>query len=200
VRPNPRGSETTAEAATAGPEPELASGAVEVGRVLNDGFERIRALIEQQNELDRFREEMVDRLHADLQSYRSDLVAKAVRPVLHSMIRLHDDVGKLLDALGREPADQVTAERLIELLAGFREDVGIALEQNGVTAFHGATEEFDPRRQTAARTIECADASLAGRVAALALPGFEHGETLLQKERVVVYAPRRSNDAGQPEG
>lgn len=174
-------------------EPPRAS-AGDVLDAVNQGFERVQAIVEERYALDRFREAQIDKLHAELQDYKADLVAKAVRPVLQSLMRLHDDLGKVLDALSREDAAAVTRERLLSLLEGFREDVEIALDRNGVGTFTTEAEEFDPRRQKVVRTVETSEQALAGRLAARVRPGFEQGEAILEKERVAVYVLAAKTD------
>lgn len=155
--------------------------------------------IEDRLALDRFRETQIDKLHMELQTYKADLVSKAIQPVLKSLIRLHDDMGKVLEALEKEEPAQLTPERALHLLDGFREDVELALHHNGVIAFRTEDDTFDPRRQRVLRTVQTDDPDTVGRLAARLRPGFEQGETVLEKERVAVYviAP---GTAAPPEG
>ena len=162
--------------------------------LLAEGVERIVLALKEKHALDRFREAQVDRLHAELQQYKADIIGKAVRPVLQSLIRLHDDMGKVLEALAIEAPEQLTPERMLKLLDGFREDVELALARNGVTTFHADAEQFDAKRQRVLRTVETATPAEVGRVAARLRPGFEQGEQMLEKERVAVFvlAPAKS--------
>jgi molecular chaperone GrpE (heat shock protein) len=180
-----RGEEETSELAAA----SAGEGSpVDLAAILRDGIERIVGVIEGRHRLDRFREAQVDKLHAELQEYKSDLVAKAIAPLVQAMIRLHDNAGRALDAFAQqgEPGAD-TAAKALELLAGFREDVEAALADGGVTAFRGEAPTFDTRRQKAIRTVTTRDPSLVGTVVARVRPGFEHGDRVLEKERVAVY-------------
>lgn len=138
--------------------------------------------------LDRFKEDQITRLHEEVQAFRNDLVLRTVRQVLQGLIRLHDDMGKVLAALRERPAEELTPERLFRQIEGFQDDVELLLGQHGVERFEAAVEEFDPRRQTAMRTVPAGDPAQVGRIAERLRPGFEQGETLLQKERVAVFA------------
>jgi molecular chaperone GrpE len=163
--------------------------------------QRILLVFEQKLAFDASKEKQIDRLHEELQGYRSDLVAKAVRPVFQSMIRLHDDFGKVLEALEREDPLQITPERMLGILKGFRDDVEMALSHNGVQAYRTDTDVFDPRRQKVLRKVETAEPTQVGQLAARMRPGFEYGENILEKERVAVYAmaqagPSDSKDKG----
>jgi molecular chaperone GrpE len=150
--------------------------------------------------LDRFKEDQINRLHEEVQTFRNDLVLRAVRQVLQGLIRLHDDMGKVLTALRGRPAEELTPERLLHQIEGFQDDVELLLGQHGVERFEAAVEEFDPRRQTALRTMPAGDPAQVGRIAERLRPGFEQGEALLQKERVAVFAaPTRTHEKAKEE-
>jgi len=149
---------------------------------------RLLHAFEEKLAFDAVKEKQLDRLHEELQRHRSDLVAKAIRPVFQSVIRLHDDLGKVLEALAREDPALLTADRLLKLLSGFRDDVELALNNNGVSSFRSETEMFDPRKQRVLRTVDTTDESQVGRLAARLRPGFEYEDNILEKERVAVFA------------
>jgi molecular chaperone GrpE len=148
--------------------------------------------------LDRFKEDQIARLHGELQTYKSDLVNKTARQLLQGLIRLHDDLGKMASALRQKPPEELTPERFFQQFAGFQDDIELLLGQHGVESFTSPGEAFDPRRQTAARTVPTDDPGRVGQVAERLRPGFEQGEALLQKERVAVYvASNGSNEKAQ---
>jgi len=147
--------------------------------------------------LDRFKEEQITKLHEELQAYRNDLVHRTARQILQGLVRLHDDLGKVVTSLRQKPAEELTPERFFQQMDGLRDDVELILGQHGVEPFQTCTEDFDPRRQTALRMVCTADAALVGRVAERLRPGFAQGEALLQKERVAVYAAAGGNDERQ---
>jgi molecular chaperone GrpE len=138
--------------------------------------------------LDRFKEDQISKLHEELQAYKNDLISRASRQILQGVIRLHDDLGKVAAALRQKPAEELTPERFFQQLEGFQDDVELLLGQHGVERFDVEGEEFDPRRQTALRTISTDDPTQVGRVAERLRPGFVQGDNLIQKERVAVYA------------
>lgn len=138
--------------------------------------------------LDRFKEDQVTKLHEELQAYKNDLISRASRQILQGVIRLHDDLGKVAASLRQKPAEELTPEKFFQQLEGFQDDVELLLGQHGVERFEVDGEEFDPRRQTALRTVPTDDPARVGRVAERLRPGFLQGETLVQKERVAVYA------------
>ncbi len=161
------------------------------------GFAGILQEIREKATVDRFREEQIDRLHAELQAYKNDLVSKQARLLIQGIVRLHDDLGKALAALRQKPPAELPPETLFRQLAGFQDDLELLLGQHGVEPFRTHGEELDPRRQTVARTVPTDDPGLVGRIAERVRPGFEQGETLFQKERVAVYASNGTKDKAQ---
>lgn len=137
---------------------------------------------------DTFKEEQISRLHAELQEYKQDLLARAVRPLVLGIVRLHGDLDRIVTALRQQELDELTPERFFATFDGFRDDIEVLLGQHGVEPFRMPGEEFDPRRQTAVRTLPCAEQEKVGRVVERLRPGFAQGEDTLTKEKVVVAA------------
>jgi molecular chaperone GrpE len=162
------------------------------------GLADILQEIREKAAVDHFREEQVDRLHAELQTYKNDLVSKQARLLIQGIVRLHDDLGKAVAALRQKPPEELTPETLFRHLADFQDDLELLLGQHGVERFQTLGEELDPRRQTVARTVPTDDPGRAGRIAERVRPGFEQGEKLLQKERVAVWViSNGANDKAQ---
>lgn len=148
----------------------------------------ILAAFEDKLARDRHRETLIDRMHAELQGHKNDLVGQATRPLKQGIIRLHDDLGKTLDHYRKQGVAELTPERAVDLLTNFQSQVEIVLEEGGVTAFREEGERFQARRQKALRTMPTDDAERVGLIAERVRPGFEEGTTVHEKERVAVYA------------
>jgi molecular chaperone GrpE (heat shock protein) len=155
--------------------------------VINGSVERILDAFERKLAYDATKQVQVDRLHAELQEHRAGLVNRVARPLVNGMIRLHDGIGKLVVSLQTKSPDDLTPERFFALLEGLQGDIEILLEQNGVVAYREPSGSFDPRRQRAIKTVVTHDPQLGGQVADAVRPGFEQGNEVLEKERVVVY-------------
>lgn len=164
---------------------------------LGEGFDRLLGEVESRWARDRFREEQVDTLHAELQEYKRDLLGRTVQPVLQGIIRLHGDLAKTVEALQAKDPEELTPERLFRVLDGFHEDLELLLERHGVSRFETPGEVFEPTRQTALRTEPAPRAEQAGRILARIRPGFEQGDVLLRKEGVAVWAASESDTSGQ---
>lgn len=127
------------------------------------------------------RERIVDRLHAELQEYKQDLLLKVQRPIFVDLIQLHDDVGKMAAA---QPADGEGFRGTLESIQTALEDV---LYRQGVEPFRVDGDAFDARRQRAVTTVPTPDPALARTVAARLRPGFQSGDKVIRPEMVTVY-------------
>lgn len=190
-----RGSNATPEAASPLPANE---GDVAIERLeasITVGFADVLREFRDKLALDRFKEEQIARLHEELQDYRNDLISRTARQILQGLIRLHDDLGKVTASLRQRPAGEMTPERFFRQLEGFQDDVELLLGQHEVEKFEIPGDEFEPRRQTAVRTVPADDSTQVGRIAERVRSGFQQGSTLLQKERVAVYTAANATNA-----
>ena len=163
----------------------------------SSGSTRSRRILEREARAEATRERVVDRLHAELQEYKQDLLLKVQRPIFVDLIQLHDDIGKMIEArpIGDDEPDRAAAVR------GILESIQVAIEdilyRQGVEPFAAEGTAFDPRRQRAVATVPTDDPDRNKTIAARLRKGFQSGEKLIRPEIVSVYtfrppAPRRS--------
>ncbi len=183
------GADHAAESAAAPPPAEHPSdNLVGLRAAVDAGVATVLSALGERLALDRSRDALIDKLHGELQGYKSDLLGQATKPLKNGLIRLHDDLGKTLEHYRKEGLTQLTPERAVALLENFQTQVEIVLDDGGVTAFREDGDRFQARRQRALRVVPTDDAALVGAIAERIRPGFEEGATLHEKERVAVYA------------
>jgi molecular chaperone GrpE len=160
----------------------------ELGEALSGRLDRLQALFEREVRAEATRERVVDRLHAELQEYKNDLLLKVLRPVFVDLIQLHDDIGKISEAQPEGQAPEVA--RLLALMRGFQQGIEDILYRQGVEPFAVDGDEFDPRRQRAVGTTPTDDPTLNRRVASRHRRGFKSEDRMIRPEVVSVYAHR----------
>ena len=160
----------------------------------------LRSTFEREVRTEAGRERILDRLHAELQEYKQDLLLKIQRPIFLDLIQLHDDVGKMAAArAGAESQPDVPGtDALRNLLESIQTAIEDILYRQGVEPFSLETGEFDAKRQRAASTTPTDRAALNKTVAARIRKGFVAGEKLIRPELVSVYVLRHG--AAEPEG
>lgn len=160
---------------------------VDLPRLLAGLESRLLAAFDEKLAIDSHKDKQIDRLHDELQAYKSDLVAKAIRPMVSTLIQVHADAVRLVDTIPNQDADKLTAERIAALFDSFRLDIETALIDQGIRPFRepgGA--RFDPRRQSAASTVK-ASAELVGAVSHSLGWGFEQQGEVVEREPVAVF-------------
>ncbi len=156
---------------------------------LESDLAAFRAAFDERLRTDRFREEQVAKLHGELQNYKTDFVGALLEPVLGTLVNLHIEASRLIEALQVDADASISKRDAAELLDSFREDVRSTLQVQGVSVFQDREtgDTFNPRRQQVLNSIATDDVTRHGLIARRVRPGFERGSSLLQKERVDIY-------------
>jgi molecular chaperone GrpE len=164
----------------------------QLGAQLDQRLVGLQSVFDREIRAETTRERIVDRLHAELQDYKQDLLLKFQRPIFVDLIQLHDDLGKMMES---EPTAVADADRSLAV-RGILESIRTAIEdilyRQGVEPFQQPGEEFDPRRQRAVSTVPIEDQERNRTVATRLRPGFQAGEKLIRPELVAVYTLKKA--------
>jgi molecular chaperone GrpE len=166
----------------------------ELGAALGRKMDGLQALFEREARAEATREKVVDRLHAELQEYKQDLLLNILRPVFVDLIQLHDDIGKMIAAQAPAPSEgEREVRRLLEIMQSYQQAIEDILYRQGVEPFVLEETTFDPRRQRAVSTVPTEDPGLAKCIAARLRKGFQtqSGERIIRPEIVSVYSLKR---------
>jgi molecular chaperone GrpE len=159
---------------------------------LDRRLDSLQALFEREQRAEAARERVVDRLHAELQEYKQDLLMKVQRPIFIDLIQLHDDIGKLFEAQPADDAGVTRASAVRDILESIRTGIEDILYRQGVEPFASDGTDFDPRRQRAVSTVPTDNPALGKTVAIRLRKGFHAGEKVIRPEIVSVYAFRQT--------
>jgi molecular chaperone GrpE len=189
--PDPSATET-APAAQAGTSREAGLALNALGERLERRLDELKALIQREIRAEATREKVVDRLHAELQEYKQDLLLNTLRPMFIDLIQLHDDIGKVAVAPSTAQDDgHPEVRRLVGLMEGFQQGIEDILYRQGVEPFQVEGDVFDPRRQRAVATLATEDPALNKTVAVRHRKGFRSGDRVIRPEIVSVFAPKK---------
>ena len=105
------------------------------------------------------------------------------------LIDLHDDLGKSIRAYRKKIADgqEVTVETLLSAVGDMQLDIEDTLERHGVEAFEAEGEQFDPKLQSALKTVPCSDETQHRVIVERLRKGFRYEERILRPEAVSAY-------------
>jgi molecular chaperone GrpE len=161
-----------------------------LGEQLTRRLESLQAILEREQRAEASRERVVDRLHAELQEYKQDLLLKVQRPIFIDLIQLHDDIGKMIEARAPDDGEPGHAAALRGILESIQTAIEDILYRQGVEPFSVEGTTFDARRQRAVSTVATDDPSRNKTIAARLRKGFQAGEKLIRPEIVSVYTSR----------
>jgi molecular chaperone GrpE len=158
-----------------------------LGQSLGSKLDGLQTLFEREIRAEATREKVVDRLHAELQEYKQDLLLNVLRPIFVDLIQLHDDIGKMVEA---QAGAEGEAARLLSIMQGYQQGIEDILYRQGVEPFVEEGESFDPRRQRAVATVPVDDPARAKTIAARHRKGFQTQANgrVIRPEIVSVYS------------
>lgn len=159
-----------------------------LGESIHRKLDHLQTLFEREIRAETTREKVVDRLHAELQEYKQDLLLNVLRPVFVDLIQLHDDIGKIVDSW--QGGDE-GAGRLLDLMRGFQQGIEDILYRQGVEPFTSEADVFDPRRQRAVATVATDDPAANKAIAARLRKGFQAGDKVIRPEIVSVHSYKK---------
>jgi molecular chaperone GrpE len=142
------------------------------------------------------REDVIDRMHAELDQLRRGERRSMLRPLLSEVCRLRDDLLRQAEGL---PAD-FDGPRASTLLRSYAESIEIALADNGVSTYEPEPDDhFEPRGHRAVGRLPSPDPDLVGRIARVRKSGYRDVETNLPiaPAEVVVYVPAPPPEPGR---
>lgn len=162
-----------------------------VSMTLDDVIAQISDLkqsFEQKIRYDASREAIIDRLHGELQEYKADLLMKMIKPLALGMIRMHDDLGQMIEGHPDDEGQSESTRKLLKLLVNLRDDIEDLLNVNGVQAFSvEGSSEFDPKQQRVLNRVGTSDPQLDRHIAQRLRKGFIFNERVIRPEIVAVY-------------
>lgn len=136
---------------------------------------------------DSHKEKMIDKLHKELQEYKSDILKKYLRSIVMDIIQMIDNIRKLTHHYGMQVPSESDPEKLLKLLESIPSDLEDLFYRQGVTPFTCGGKTFDAGRQRILRTYDTSDKSKDKTVAESLRPGYEWEGKVIRPEMIAVY-------------
>jgi molecular chaperone GrpE (heat shock protein) len=148
---------------------------------------RLAEFFDDKMRYDGARDQIIDRLHKELQHHRDDMLKSLLLPVLHDVIRMYDQLRKFVEARRGFPPERRDWDDLLANVLTFGDEMLDILERYGLVSFEEEGEKFNPRTQRSARIIETEDPTQDKTIAHRLRVGFRWGTRIIQNEEVAVY-------------
>lgn len=160
--------------------------------LINTLLERIDCL-SQQNELlqkkfdgkiaeDEHKAQLFDKMYNELQSYKTDLYAKILKPFILSTITLLDDTNTFIGKLGEN--ESALAEKYLRTMP---DDLIDILESNGVVLYEDDVDKFNPRTQRVVKQVPTDNPDLDNFIVKRIRKGYSWNGVNLKPELVWIY-------------
>lgn len=154
---------------------------------LSKKLDEVLCLFNEKILYDSTKEKQIDKLHSELQTYKQDVIFKATKPLINSVIYIYDDMDKMIQRYTDNP-EELDLKKMLNILSTLKEDLEILLEENGITQFSEEFKtKFDPKTQQLIKKVPIGDKEKVGEIVKKIRPGFENVTEIIRKERVAVY-------------
>lgn len=149
--------------------------------------ESIKGLVESfevKIKYDLAKESQINKLHAELQEYKSGFILNILKPIVHDLITMHDNFGKLV----YDRSKSLSSDEL-KLYSGIQTDIEDILYRYGFECFSTDADvvDFDSKRQRIAKTSVTNDESKDRKISERLRKGFTYQGLLIRPEFVNVY-------------
>src|SRR5205823_12307367 len=106
-----------------------------LGETVAKRLDGLQTVFDREIRAEATREKVVDRLHAELQEYKQDLLLNTLRPVFVDLIQLHDDIGKMATTPSSSDSTDGEVQRLLGVMRGFQQGIEDILYRQGVEPY-----------------------------------------------------------------
>jgi molecular chaperone GrpE (heat shock protein) len=137
---------------------------------------------------DKHREELIDKLHDENQSYKSDLYKKLLMPLVNEIIYLIDGYTQLRKVYAEKDISQIDTQKLLKQFGEVADDLENALYKNGIEPYEaeeGTVVDF--ARQKILKTVPTDDPKKDKTVCDRLKKGFILEEKIIRQEQVSCY-------------
>ena len=185
-------SEKNDDSSTTEDDEQVPMGSTNPNDLVNTLFERIESL-SKQNELllkkfdskiaeDEHKAQLFDKMYNELQSYKTDLYSKILKPFVLSAISLLDDTNTFIGKLGEN--ESALAEKYLRTMP---DDLIDILESNGVVLYEDDVDKFNPRTQRVVKQVPTDNSELDNFIAKRIRKGYSWNGVNLKPELVWIY-------------
>jgi molecular chaperone GrpE (heat shock protein) len=129
---------------------------------------------------DEVRERLVESMSEELAAHRQGLFQMQLRPLLHDLIQMHDDLTKMSESPDSPP-------ETVHALGLFRDTVEQALARYGVERYTVDGDTVDRARQKVISVVDTPDPAVDRQLARRLRPGFTWNGKVLRPEWVSAY-------------
>jgi molecular chaperone GrpE (heat shock protein) len=153
---------------------------------LSDKMDFLNKLFTQKIQSDDREKKIADNLHEELQKYKQGLYSSIMKPLIHEIVSLREDMAKVSAGLGAKP---IEAQNIpLRAFDGLVMQVETILENYDVEIYKSKPgDDFVPLRQKAAARVATDDPSMDKKIAESLGSGYAMDDKSIFPEKVKVF-------------
>ena len=148
--------------------------------------QQIRKDFNEKLKYDEHKEQLINKLHKELQEYKDDVVKSAMKPIVNDLIILNDNIYKLVENF-RSSDKPLDAEAILAHMEATTIDIDDVLYRQGIEPFNCPEEEVNPLKQQIFQTVKADDQTKEKKIAQRIRKGYEWDGQIIHRELVSVY-------------
>jgi molecular chaperone GrpE len=149
---------------------------------LENKMEQLLVAFESKIKYDQHKETIIDRLHKELQQYKSDFYKKLLQPVIFDLIFFTDQLDKNIPFLKDK-----SAEEIFKYLSEIPSEIRDILYRQGVESYQTESDVFNPIQQKIAKTEPTNDPTLDKKISQHKTHGYLWEGKIIKAEGVNVF-------------
>ncbi len=139
-------------------------------------------------------EKSIDKLHKELEDYKSDFYAQLIQPILKDLIDMRESILRASVKFAAKPEGEQAVP--LKTFSSYSEDLEIILDRYQVEVYQATVgEKFDALRQRLSSKVPTTEEALHGTIAESVQSGYAYGKWILSHEKVRVYAYEAPKEA-----
>ncbi len=151
--------------------------------------ELLLKMFEEKIAVDEHKNQLFDKMYAEMAQYKQDLHSKLLKPFVMATIALIDETSSFLAKL-----DENESKAAEKRLRDIPEDLLYILDTNGVETYVDEVEKFNPKTQRALRQVPTDKPELDNVIAKHIRPGYTWKGIMLRPEIVSIYKYKPENN------
>ena len=144
---------------------------------------------------DKHKDEIIDKLHTENQSYKNDLLKKAVMPFINEIIFLIDDYSNLYRKYSDTDISEVDTAKLLKQFGNISEDLEELLIKNGIESFSIENDTVDFSKQKVIKTVTTCEQEKDKTVCDRLKKGFMMDGKIIRQEWISCYKYDNNNNS-----
>ena len=138
-------------------------------------------------------EQIVDKMHEELQKYKEDMYAQLVRPILLDIIDMRDSIMRMSKVYSEKPEEEQVIP--LKTFSGYSYDVQDILEKNNINIYKSEEgDSFEPIRHRVVKKVNTPVEELHGKIAETMSDGYEYMGKTISPEKIAVYTYESSKE------